>query len=185
MKKLNESFVFFTGYIKNPGRVGTIFKSSRSMAKTIANEVNGAYIVEFGAGTGIISKEILKKIGKYGKLICFETDKKYCRYIEETLNDEVRSGRLEVICDDATNYVKYVDKVPDTIVSGLPLASLNKTIVYDVLKKSSNVDRFIQYQYSPFSTLILGKFFKKIKVKRIMKNIIPATMYICSEGKYR
>jgi phospholipid N-methyltransferase len=177
---VSNSIVFAIGYFKSPLGVGTIFQSSNFLAKRVAREVIGKNIVEFGSGTGIITKEILKKLSEDGRLTCFEIIPDYCIYLKKKFSKEINSGKLKVIEDSAGNYKKYLKKIPDSIVSGLPLASLDKTLVHSVLMEAKKTKKYIQYQYSPFSKPILKKYFKKIRIKRELLNYFPATIYICN-----
>lgn len=178
--KLKSGLTFAIGYLKNPKKVGTIFRSSKSLSKKVASYVTGEIIVEFGSGTGEITIEILKKMQMGSKLYCFELDKKYCELMEKKFSKQIYENRLEIINDSAENILLYLDSFPDCIVSGLPLASLDKRLVVNILNISKNVEKYVQYQYSPFSKKLLKKYFKKVDVHHVLRNPVPATVYVCS-----
>ena len=55
-----ETLRFVREFFKYPLQVGTFTQSSKVLAKKMAEEINGSVrIVEFGAGTGSVTVEIL------------------------------------------------------------------------------------------------------------------------------
>lgn len=108
---------FIREFFRYPKEIGTFTQSSKLLAKKMAQEIDGsAEVVEFGPGTGPVTVGILKRLPENGRLICFETNARFCKYLER-INDP----RLEIINDDAKNCEQYVDSF-ECIVSGLPAA---------------------------------------------------------------
>jgi phosphatidylethanolamine/phosphatidyl-N-methylethanolamine N-methyltransferase len=104
---------FVSEFLKHPRQIGTFTRSSRFLAKEMAKEIDGVgHIIEFGAGTGSVTSEILKHLPESGRLTCFEINPRFCKHLER-INDP----RLKVINDDAKNCERYVDSI-ECIVSG-------------------------------------------------------------------
>ncbi|MFQ6034560.1 MAG: ribose ABC transporter ATP-binding protein [Sedimentisphaerales bacterium] len=74
MKTLRFAYEFF----KYPIQIGTFTQSSKVVAKKMAEEINdSAKVVEFGAGTGSVTAEILKRLPENGRLTCFEINPQF------------------------------------------------------------------------------------------------------------
>ncbi|OHB60769.1 MAG: hypothetical protein A2167_07130 [Planctomycetes bacterium RBG_13_46_10] len=166
---------FVYEFLKYPKQVGTFTQSSKALAKKMAEQINGSpYIVEFGAGTGSVTKEILKRLPENGRLTCFEINPEFCRCLEK-----IRDSRLKVINDDARNCEHYVNNL-DCIVSGLPLALFNKSKKQSILSITSKSKRYIQLQYTPFLGKKMKRYFSDVKLKFVSRNLPPAFIYVCS-----
>lgn len=124
---------FIHEFLKYPLEVGTFTQSSRLLAKAIAQEIDGSlHIIEFGAGMGAVTTEILKRLPVNSRLTCFEVNAHFCKHLLR-IND----SRLKVINDDAHNCETYVQNL-GCVVSGLPLVSFSKSnyIIYGVFSNS-------------------------------------------------
>lgn len=166
---------FICEFMKYPREVGTFTQSSKSLAKKMAQEINDSLeVVEFGAGTGKVTSEILKQLPENGRLICFEINSEFCKCLEK-----IDDPRLKVINDDAGNCEHYVDDL-DCVVSGLPLALLPKSETDRILDITSKSKRYIQLQYTPLLGRKMKRYFPEVKVKFVPQNLPPAFVYVCS-----
>lgn len=165
---------FVYEFLKHPSEIGTFTQSSKFLAKAIAYEMNGSsQVVEFGAGMGAVTTEILKRLPSDGRLTCFEVNAHFCRHLSK-----IKDPRLKVINDSAKNCEKYVQNL-DCIVSGLPLMLFNKSKREDILAISSKSKRFIQLQYSPALRQKLENHFSNVKLKLTPLNFPPAFVFVC------
>jgi len=170
-----KSLRFVYEFLKYPIQVGTFTASSKFLAKKMAEQIDGsAEVVEFGAGTGSVTAEILRRLPENGRLTCFEINPHFCKCLEK-INDE----RLTVINDDAKNCEHYVDGL-DCIVSGLPLTLFAKTKKERILAITSKSKRYIQLQYTPFLGKKMKHYFSDVKLKFVPQNFPPAFIYVCS-----
>lgn len=168
------SALFISEFLKHPKQLGTFIQSSKFLAKKVAQEINGSHnIIEFGAGTGPLTLEILKFLPENGRLICFEINRKFTEHLQR-INDP----RLQVINDDAANCEQYLDNL-ECIVSCLPLNLFSKSKREAILNISSKSKRYIQIQYAPFLKKKLEHYFKDVKVKFVPLNFPPVFVYIC------
>ena len=167
---------FIIETFRHPRRVGTLAESSRFLAKKLVQQMNGAVnVVEFGAGTGSVTLEILKHLPEHGQLTCFEISPYFCRYLK-SIND----SRLNVINDDAQNYERYVDG-SDCIISGLPLSLFGKSKREKIIALSSRSGTYIQFQYTPFLRSEMRRYFRDVKIKFVPLNFPPAFVYVCTD----
>jgi len=169
----NARFIYES--IKHPREVGTFIESSKLVARTMAREINGSlHIIEFGAGTGSVTAQILKNLPENGRLTCFEINPKFCEYLRR-INDP----RLKVINDDAGNSEKYVDCF-ECIVSALPLAIFEKSKRENILDIASKSKRYIQLQYTPLLKKKFEDYFPDVKSRFVPLNFPPAFIYVCN-----
>lgn len=147
------------------------------------NFTNVSCIVEFGPGTGTITKELLNRMSSNAILLVFEINKEFCEKLQE-INDP----RMRIISDSAENLEEYLIKNQilkvDYIVSSLPLAMIPNGIVKNILavvkKILSKKGAFIQYQYSLNAYKKLRNTFKNVELDFTPMNIPPAFVFTCS-----
>lgn len=181
MKKIQ----FIKESLKSLQEVGTVLPSSKSVVDKMVDPIKfdkDIIIVELGSGTGVITKEILNRMSKKSKLICFETNSSFYKDLKEKFKDNIY-----LINDSAENMEKHIEQLNikkiDYIVSSVPLLTLPKETTNKILLVSSQIldtDRkFIQLQYSKLLDKRLEKYFNKIDVSFTPKNYLPSFIYTC------
>jgi phospholipid N-methyltransferase len=164
---------FARQFLRHPRELGTLVESSRVLARKMAEEIDGSScVVEFGAGTGPVTREILKRLPENGRLVCLEINPEFCRSLKE-----ISDSRLEVINDDARNLGKYVDE-PECIVSGLPLALFGRREKEEVLEICSRCRTYVQLQYTPVLGRKIRRHFPEVRWKFVAQNFPPAIVYV-------
>ena len=170
---LNGLFAYES--FKHPKQVGTFVSSSKHAGKIMAQQLNGEpHVLEFGAGTGSITTEILNHLPKNDRLTCFEINPRFCDQLRK-----IEDRRLEVINDDAKNAENYFESV-GCIVSALPLTIADKDSREQILDIASRASTFIQLQYTPFLAKKLKALFSKVRTKFVLFNIPPVFIYVCN-----
>jgi len=152
--------------IRDYRRVGAFIPTSKYAVRKIVKEIKEGhkFIVEYGAGDGVITKEILKKIPADGRLIAIELNEKFVLELQK-----IKDDRLTIINDD----VAYVSKnlanlgLPkiDTVISGIPFSYIDseteKEIIKNTYKALADSGVFVIYQNSPLLLFRLGRLLKK------------------------
>ena len=78
-------------FLDNPGMIGAIAPSSPALAKAMAQQIGkGVAVFEIGAGTGAITRQILKS-ALSGPLVVFEQD----HFFVESLRRRI--GQIRVV----------------------------------------------------------------------------------------
>lgn len=195
LKKIKDSTKSKSGirlFIKeaatHPIRVGAAWPSSKHLAEGIAAIVSPGkgIVVELGAGTGVVTRALLKRGIKADQLFVVERSPAMSQYIRKNF------PKLHVLEGDAQelNSLLGLKHQPiDTIVSSLPLRSLPNKVVKEIGKQIEKVmsknSCFIQFTYSlhrkpkPPSTHL-----KWQESKYIWRNLPPARIDIFSyDGK--
>lgn len=168
---------FILESVRHPRWTGACCQSSKGLAKKMAEKMgNSKNIIEFGPGSGVITKEILSYLPADSHLTCFEINPVFCEHLK-SINDQ----RLTVINDDAQNFQKYISDY-DCIVSGLPLTAFSKLQRENIIAISGKSKKYIQFQYTPFLQKKLKCHFTEVKLNFIPMNIPPAFIYVCSNS---
>lgn len=183
-----NNFKFIKAFFRNPREIGAIIPSSEFLAEKVVNEADfsGAKcVVEFGSGTGAVTRKIMEKLPKDAILICFEINKELARLLKADIKDK----RVKVINDGAENAGKYLKKYgfesADLIFSSLPMAWIPKNLSSRILETAERClkddGRYIQFQYSLLSRGRLKKTFSDMKIKFEIRNFPPAFVYVCEK----
>jgi len=182
MKRLQ----FLVEGIKNIQNIGSVAPSGPAMCKMMSSFVDPNHhgtIIEMGAGDGVITRHILKKMPKDGVLLAFE--------INPTLYNtllKIDDTRLIPICDDILNIEHYlternITKV-DMVISAIPFLVLPDHFMESVLTLCKNIltseGIFVQMHYSNHTQKKYKRFFKNVKSYFVPLNIPPGYVYLCS-----
>ena len=180
-----KNIQFIKESLKNLKEVGTLLPSSKFVVSKMIEPINfknDILILELGPGTGVITKEILKKMTSKSKLFCFETNKSFQDELKQKFKDEIT-----LINDSAANMKFHLNKYKitkvDYIISSVPLVTLQRETTNKILATSAEVlgqkKRFVQLQYSKLLDKRLEQYFNQIDIKFTPKNYIPAFIYTC------
>jgi phospholipid N-methyltransferase len=171
------SLRFARQFLRHPRQLGTFSESGPALARTMAEQIGeSSRVVELGPGTGPVTREILKRLPSDGHLTCIEINPAFCRCLEQ-----IGDPRLQVICDDASNFEQYVDH-PDCVVSGLPLTLFSKEAKERILAISSRCGRYVQLQYTPVLRREIRRYFSDVRLKFVARNFPPAFVYVCRQS---
>ena len=176
--------VFFKEGLKNYGEVGAWVPSSRYIVERIlkALEPTDRFIIEYGAGDGIITKALLHNLPRDGKIIAVEINK-YLAGEMERINDP----RLCVLHDDARNVSRRLSGLGlpriDAVICGVPLSTralFNRNIhamQEEIIANSSAAmaagARIIFYQHTPVALPTLKRFFSNVEWQFEPRNFLP------------
>ena len=185
---MEEKILFFASFFKHPKEIGSVTPSSKFLTREILKSIdfkNARYLVEYGPGTGCMTAEILKRARKDAKILCFETNKKFCSYLRENIIDE----RLIIINASAENIKKHLKKLSipkiDYVISGLPFSIISKNKKDAIIKETSKTlnytGKFVVYQYLSNFKKHLSRYFSNISIKFVPLNIPPSFVYVCEK----
>lgn len=174
---------FFQG-LKHINDIGTVTRSSKNLSKSIASHVNYAdakVIVEIGAGDGVITKQILKKMQPDAKLISFEINSVFCTNLRAIGDD-----RLVVIEDSAEKILDVLEQhgyeKADYIVSAVPFVAFSNELTLkivnacrDGLKKNG---KYIQLHYSLKLKDLYESVFGNVTKHFVLLNVPPAFVLV-------
>lgn len=183
--------MFLLEYIKNPSFTGAVAPSSKFLANKMIDSINfeeAQCIIEYGPGTGVFTEKILSRVKEDTKVILVEINKEFYNLLKEVYGHK---KNVIIINDSAENIDKILEnysiKKVDYILSGLPFASLPKSVSDCILTKTAKIigsdARFITFQYTLFKLKFLKKYFKNIDYNRTFRNLPPAYVLNCTGGE--
>lgn len=184
---MNSKLVFFSNFLNSPNEVAAIAPSSRHLINQILSHValeDAKCLVEYGPGVGTVTYALLEKLGPDAKLVCFETNLKFCNFIKKSIKDD----RLEVINDSAENLAYHLKRLGidsiDYAFSGIPFSLIErknkKGIIKTTRDKLREGGKFVIYQqYSMTVKKYLKIYFESIRTKFELRNIPPSYVFVC------
>jgi phospholipid N-methyltransferase len=189
----NVYFNFWNEYLRNFREIGTIGPDSAGCVNGLLKAVpfeSAELILEYGAASGSVTREILKRKNPDSTLICFEKNHAFYNLLGKT----VRGRNFFVLNDDvfhAANILssrfEIMDGSVDCIISTLPCSSLQ----FDELLRKSVVPLlkedgvFVQYMHTVSALKgfrlrpVLRKYFSRIDSDFVFLNLPPALVYTC------
>lgn len=174
---------FLSRFLSAPRSIGSITPSSRFLVDSMLKPIPWTEIqtiVELGAGTGVVTREIERRKQENSVNILFETDAFLCEQLR-------KENPNRIICSDAKKLRAELTKlnIPkvDCIVSSLPFANFSledRMSILQEIKGSLLPDQlFIAYQYSLQMKPYLRQIFQQVDVHFVPFNLPPAFVYIC------
>jgi phospholipid N-methyltransferase len=146
--------VFFRGFLRSPLKVGTFVPSSRFLENRVtalSDLANSRVVVELGAGTGGLTRQLLAGMPGRGNLLSIEIDPGFCEVLQRIHDDRllVYSGSA---CELQAALSEHGLPAPDTIVSGIPFSTLPrneaKRVIQQIWGALAPGGRFVAYQIS-------------------------------------
>ncbi len=183
---LGQDMVFLRRFFGAPRQVGSVAPSSRFLTRAMLDRVdwvNARNVAELGAGTGVFTREIVKRAHPEAKILVFEVD--------PALQDLIRAEhpdhpglRLYGDAQELTAIMKDegVESL-DFVISSLPFTVLPQEVSENILNAVQSAlklgGRFVAYQYSSIMKPKLAARFSDIRTKFVPLNIPPAFVYDC------
>ena len=141
-------------------------------------------IVEFGVGTGCVTREILRRMRPDARLVSLEINP---TFVEE--GRRILDPRLTLRHACATALPRILEEegidAVDAVVSSLPLSIMDHAVVDRILDVARDClapgGRFLQYQYSLSQRHRLSHRYSSVAVGFTLLNIPPAFVYDCSQ----
>ena len=164
--------LFFHEALTNFKFMGSPLPSSHKLAQGLAQQVpdpKDGYILELGGGTGVITKGLIKQGFNPEQIIVIEQSKSLTEHLQK------RFPKVRAIHGDASHIEDLLGedaKKVATIISGLPMRTLPKTVVKQIFNQIDKVlgkdQLYLQFTYSwRHNYPYLSKRFKRIHSKYI------------------
>jgi phosphatidylethanolamine/phosphatidyl-N-methylethanolamine N-methyltransferase len=125
MDGVTNASLFFKRWLANPLQMGSVVPSSRALCERIARAVRRApdeYVLELGAGTGVVSRALIEHGVPADKLIVVEIVPEMASHLRSALPG------VNVICGDAFELSRAIPQAwagrIGTAICGIPLVLL-------------------------------------------------------------
>ena len=147
----------------------------------MANLEQARLVVELGAGTGVYTEEVLKRLRPDARFLAFEIDPE----LVSTLSGRFDDPRLRVIHGSAESVEGHLDgEKADVIVSGIPFTSLPGTIKKNIFEEITRIlapqGVMVAIQYSTMVQRDLERVFASVRRRLSPLNVPPAFLFACS-----
>lgn len=176
--RLKKHLKYITSFIQSPRSFGTLMPSSPALCEAMVREVDwtekSLVVAELGAGDGVLTRHILKAMGRDASLSAYEINPLFFNELEE-----IQDHRLTVKKVSA----EMLDQPYKVIFSCLPFLSLPLRISLRILKATLQIleetqGTFILFQYTQRMERVLSRYFEWER-KLVVKNFPPAYVYVC------
>ncbi|HBK56223.1 MAG TPA: methyltransferase type 12 [Xanthomonadales bacterium] len=189
-------WIFFRQWLRNPLSMAAISPSSRQLAKRMIAElpVDCRRVIEFGGGTGAITKALIDHGITPENLLIVELNADLYRHLRS------RFPRVPVVHGSAADIERLARESgfdrggpADAVVSGLGLLSMARADQRAILDAAFSVmtaeGRFIQFTYGPVSPVpieVLSELGLIATRSRLTWwNLPPATVWVFSRARSR
>jgi phospholipid N-methyltransferase len=172
-------------FVSHGTAIASFSPSSRFLARSMVRGIDwmkAKVVVELGAGTGPITKELVKAAGPNTKLVIVERDPDFCRLLREKFpqHDIVEGDACKLDAILAARGIKNADHV----ISGLPLPSFPAELRASIIRMSAKVlgaeGEFRQITNMPWIYQGLYKtYFRDVSFKLVPLNLPPGGVYFC------
>ena len=168
---------FFKTALSDFRHAGTLFPSSQAVSGEIGRALGGdrRFVVEYGAGGGAVTSEILRNIPADGKLLALEINADFSDAL-----DGLGDPRLLVKRQDVVHFLHNgaIDLPQiDAVVSGIPLSFLDPRTRDAVIRRTREIlapgGLLVIYQASPFFFPLVQTHFPKAKMHLSLRNLLP------------
>ncbi|MBO9669694.1 MAG: phospholipid methyltransferase [Sphingobium sp.] len=182
---------FLHAWIRKPRQNGSIVPSSPYLGRLMASQIDpaGGRVMEFGGGTGALTREILATSLPVDQLEVVEIDADLARGLRRSMPGlRILETPAQAVAGHALGGIGGYQ----CIISGLPLLAFSKQLQQDILSEAFLLLRpggtFVQFTYSPCPPLarsIASALDLEVKkVGTIVRNVPPATVFsYCRAGE--
>ncbi len=182
-----DTLIYIMNFIKDRN-VASITPTSSVGVKKVCSKIDFSQnnvIVEYGPGTGVFTKYLLKNMREDSRLILIERNRNFNSFLKKNIRDP----RMVLIQDSAENVLDNLrackESEADYIISGIPFSfldpELKHKILYNTHRALKKGGKFLVYQ-TCFQTnnhlkVHLQQYFPTVNSKYEIANIPPLRTY--------
>ncbi len=186
---LRDRTTFLRSFLRDWRTIGSVTPSSRFLVGAMLDRVDFGHarrVVEYGPGTGVFTREALRRLGPDGRLLALDTERHFIDALRERLPDP----RLVAAPGSAASVERHLAALGwdgvDVILSGIPYTAMPKELREAILRASAAAlapgGLFLAYQYSPYIRPLLGRYFDRVETRWVPLNLPPAFYFACRTG---
>jgi phosphatidylethanolamine/phosphatidyl-N-methylethanolamine N-methyltransferase len=177
-------WLLFRKFLRQGTDIAALAPSSRWLARAVVRGIDfdrARCVVELGAGTGPITRELLRHAGRCRVLIV-ERDPDFCNRLRRRL------PHAEVVQADANDLEQLLEERAieraDHIISGLPLPSFpaptRDRFLEGIGRRLAPEGTFRQLTHMPWVYLPLYRcYFEEVRFRFVSLNVPPGGVYVC------
>ncbi len=183
---LRDRTAFLRSFLRDWRTIGSVTPSSRFLVGAMLDRIDfgrARRIVEYGPGTGVFTREALRRLPPDGRLLALDTEREFIDALRERLPDP----RLIAVPGSAASVERHLAALgwdgADVILSGIPYTAMPKELREAILRASAEAlapgGIFLAYQYSPYIRPLLGALFGSVRTGWVPLNLPPAFYFVC------
>ena len=183
-----ETLLFAKNFLQHPKMLGSLIPSSRFLVDRLLGKIDwvrARTIVEYGPGVGTITAHILSRMSKDARLIVFEMNEDFVRYLRRSFPDP----RLHVVHGSAENVGRELKRLErdgaDYIISGIPYTTMPEQLRGKIMQESrealNNGGAVLVYQFTRAVLPYLRAYFDQVYQDFEPLNILPARLFYCTQ----
>jgi phosphatidylethanolamine/phosphatidyl-N-methylethanolamine N-methyltransferase len=165
--------------------IGSIFPSSLCSARSVVKHVDpqSQLVVEYGPGTGIITREILRRLSPKSELVGVEVNQDCLSQLRQ-----IKDKRFRLVEGDVRDTVLKMGEIApdgaDAVVTGIPFSlmtlSERKFIVEKTLGGLRKGGKLIAYQNSWALMFLLKSYAQRVEVFFEPRNFLPYVITVAT-----
>lgn len=171
--------------LQNPGQVGSVMPSAPGLVSGMVRKIPWAdvrTVVELGAGTGAITKQVLQLKRDDAQFHVFERNLEFRSFLQNrypgiSMHAEA-SNLTRVLAEAGTGSA-------DVILSGIPFALLTteeqEELLAEIYRALAPGGTFVAFQYSLLLWRRLRNRFDNVDLHFVPMNLPPAFIYRCTK----
>jgi phospholipid N-methyltransferase len=181
----NRPIEFLKGFLRNPKEVGSIVPSSRFLTRRVlecGRAGRARVIIELGPGTGVFTREILRRMPQDAKLVAVEINPDFVAVLRRSYQDP----RLCIYQGSSTDLEKALaeagEESADLVVSGVPFSTMARGAGRETLEAAKRVlsdrGRFVAYQFRSHVRRFAEPVFGPAETHSGFWNLPPMRIYV-------
>ncbi|WP_426167208.1 class I SAM-dependent methyltransferase [Sandarakinorhabdus sp. DWP1-3-1] len=181
--------LFARHFFANPRGIGSMIPSSRRLTQRLLAGFDWStarVIVEYGPGTGVVTRAILAQMAPDARLFAFEINEDFVTFLRRAIPDP----RLTVVHDSAESVASALAAAGiehcDAAISSLPFSIMPPRVRLRILAATARVlapgAAMVGYQYSTRWLRELRRSFGDVAVDFEPRNWPPAFVFTARRG---
>lgn len=176
-----DALLFAKNFFRNPLRNASIMPSSSFASVAMLKNLDFSSIhtiLELGPGTGVFTKEIIKRSAPFTKIILIELEETYVKRLRRKFGAKVivENANANLLEDILKKH--NVSKL-DLLISGLPFLeeAVNDHLLASIKKQTDNGTIFRFFTYLP---PVMKRVYKNLPIRKIafvLRNVPPLWIY--------
>lgn len=179
----SASRLFLQEFLKAPRTVASMVPSSTFLERRVvraAEPEHARVVVELGAGTGGITRALLKSMPPGSHLLAIE---RTAEFTERLRN--IDDPRFEVVHDCASSILRCLKErdlgEADAVVSGIPFSTMPKSVCTEVISGIAEAlrhgGRFVAYQFTDRVADYARPSMGEPRVEHEIRNVPPLRVF--------
>ncbi len=186
--QLGERKLFYGEFMRDAPGVGSVTPSSKRLARAVVAHIhssNGSLrILEAGAGTGVITQEILRRLREQDTFDIYELNSRFAEHLELKVLNNGHRGTVTLFNADVLEVPE--EHLYDHIVCGIPVNNMSVEQVRELFEgffarlRPGGTVSFYEYIGSrPLQMCVVGKTGRRRlkKVGRYMRTLLMEREY--------